>query len=157
MVPMRTRSMRTGTMARVLLCVVTALPAGCTTVNQTLVQDLQWIWLVVSGLLAGLIVGGFRWRAWHGALESWEHPAAPKPGAKWWLKAWTPLLLVGAILVGFAVYNFSLNPVPSSPEQQWWNAGAAFLGSAIGALAGWFGGKEWARREFRRRYPGRSS
>ena len=150
---MRTRSSQTGATARVLLYALAVLTSGCLTVNETLVQDLHWIWLVVSGLMAGVIVGGFRWRAWHGALETWELPAAPKPGTKWWQKGWTPLLLVGTILVWFAVYNFFFNPLPSSPEQPWWNAGTWFLGSVIGAVVGWFGGRAGARSAFRRRYP----
>ena len=156
MIPMRTRSTQTGTAARALLCALAALTSGCLTINETLVQALQWIWLPVSVLLAGLIVGGFRWRAWYRALKAFEPPIAPKPGTVWWLKGWTPILLVGAVFVWFAVYNFSLNPLPSSPEQQWWNAGTWFLGSVIGALAGWFGGRAGARWEFRRRFPGQS-
>ena len=153
---MRTRGPKTGTAALALLCAVTALNSGCTTVNETLVQDLGEIWLVVFFLLTLLIVGVFRGLAWQGALEAWEHPAAPKPGTMWWQTTWAPLLLVVAIFGWFAAYDFSWNPLPSSPEQQWSNAGAACLGSLMGTLAGWFGGKEWARRRFRRRYPGQS-
>ncbi len=150
---MRTRGLLTGTAARALLCAVAALTTGCSTINTTLVQDLQWIWFGVAVLLAGLIFGGFRWGAWHDALKKWELPTAPKPGTKWWL---APLLLVTAIFVWFTVYTFSLNPLPSPPEQQWWNAGTWLLGSVIGTLAGWLGGRTWARSEFRRRYPGQS-
>ncbi len=153
---MPTQSPRTGTAARILLCALAALASGCATINETLVQALQWIWLGVSVVLAGLIVGGLRWLAWHGALKAWEHPAAPKPGTKWWLKGWTPLLVVVGIFGWFAVYNFSLNPLPSSPEQQWWNAGTWFLGSLIGALVGWFVGREGARWQFKKAYPGQS-
>ncbi len=154
---MRTRSPQTGTAARALLCALTALTSGCVTINETLVQPLQWIWLLVSSLLAGLIVGGFRWRAWHGALEAFEPPTAPKPGTKWWQKAWIPLVLVGLVFVWFAVYSFSLNPLPSSPGQKWWNAGFWFLGALVGALVGWFSGRAGARWEFMKRYPGQSS
>ena len=154
---MGTRSPQTGTAARILLCALTVLTSGCVTINETLVQALQWIWLIVSVLVAGLIVGAFRWQAWLGALKAWKHPNPPKPATKWWLNGWTPLLVVGAIFVWFLGYNFSLNPLPSSPEQQWWNAGAWFLGSVVGALVGWFGGRAGARSEFRRRYPGQSS
>ena len=153
---MRTRGPKTGTAALALLCAVAALTSGCSTVNETLVQDLGEIWLVVFFLLTLLIVGVFRRLAWQGALEAWEHPAAPKPGTKWWQTTWAPLLLVVAIFGWFAAYDFSWNPLPSSPEQQWSNVGTACLGSLMGTLAGWFGGKEWARRRFRRRYPGQS-
>lgn len=154
---MRTRSPQTDTAARALLCALAASTSGCATINETLVQRLQWIWLIFSVLLAGLIVGGLRWQAWYGALTAWEHPAAPKLGTRWWQKEWTPLFLVAAILVWFVIYNFSWNPLPSSPEQQLWNAGAWFFGSVVGALIGWFGGKAVARQEYRRRYPGQSS
>lgn len=153
---MRTRGPKTGTAALVLLCAVTALTSGCSTVNETLVQDLGEFWLLVFVVLTSVIVCVFRGLAWQGALEAWEHPAAPKPGTKWWQTTRTPLLLVVAIFLGFAFYNFSWNPLPSSPEQQWWNAGAAFVGSVIGTLAGWLGGKKWARWDFGRRYPGQS-
>lgn len=153
---MRTRSPKTGTATRILLCALATLTSGCSTINETLVQALQWIWLGVSVLLAGLIVGGLRWLAWYEALKAWEHPAAPKPGTKWWLGGWTPLLVVVGVFVWFAAYNFSLNPLPSSPEQQWWNAGTWFLGSLIGVLAGWFVGREGARWRFKKAYPGQS-
>lgn len=153
---MRTRGSKTGTAALVLLCAVTALTSGCSTVNETLVQDRGEFWLGFAAVLTSLIVGVFRRLAWQGALEAWEHPAAPKPGTKWWQTTRTPLLLVVAIFLGFAFYNFSWNPLPSSPEQQWWNAGAAFVGSVFGTLVGWFGGRWRARREFSRRYPGQS-
>ena len=131
--PIRRRSLRTRTAwARALLFAPAALTSGCTTINETLVQPLWWTWAIVSGLLAGLIVCVLRWLAWYGALTEWEHPAAPKPGTKWWQKEWTPLFLVGAVLVWFAVYSFSLNPLPSSPEQQWRNAGAGLRTSTEG-------------------------
>ncbi|MDE2973583.1 MAG: hypothetical protein OXU64_02505 [Gemmatimonadota bacterium] len=149
---MRTRSPQSGTAARILLCALPALTSGCSFVNETLVQALSMIWLVVSVLLAGLIVGGLRWLAWSEALKAWEHPDPPKPVTK----AWTPILIVVVVFGVFALYNFSLNPLPSSPEQQWWNAGMWFLGSLIGALAGWFVGREGARRWFERAYPGQS-
>lgn len=148
---MRTRSPWTGTPARAaLLCTATSLTVGCSAINQTLVQDLHWIWFGLAVPLTLLIVGGLRWRAWHRALEDWKPPDAQEPG-----KGWTPLLVVGALFVWFAVYNFSLNPVPSPPEQQWWNAATWLLGSVTGTLVGWFGGKLIARRNFRRLYPGR--
>lgn len=150
---MRTRSLQTGTVVRGLLCALAALTSGCSAIDATLVQALQWVWLAVSVLSAVLIVGGLGWLAWSEALKAWEHPVSPKPSAKWWLKGWTPILVVVAVFGWFALYNFSLNPLPSSPEQQWWNAGAALLGSVIGTVIGWFGGKELARRTFLRRYP----
>lgn len=156
--PIRRRSPRTrSAWARALLCAPAALASGCTTINETLVQALQVVWFFVSLLLAGLIVGAWRRKAWRRALQDFEPPVPPKPGATWWLKGWTPLLVVGAVFVGFALYNFSWNPLPSSPEQQWLNAGTWLVGSVLGALAGWFVGRAVAAWDFRRRYPGRSS
>lgn len=155
---MQTRGPRIGTPARAAhLCAVTALTSGCTTIDETLVQPLQGVWFIVSLLLTGVIVGMWRRTAWRTALQRFEPPIPPTPGATWWLKGWTPFLVVGAVFVGFALYNFSGNPLPSSPGQQWWNAGAWLIGSVVGAVVGWFVGREVAGWEFRRRYPGQSS
>lgn len=73
-----------------------------------------------------------------------------------WLKGQIPLLVVIGIFCVFTVYNFSLNPLPSSPEQQWWNAGTWFLGSLAGALVGWWVGWKAACWQFKKAHPGQS-
>ena len=108
-----------------------------------------WMWLAISAVLAAAIAGWFRHRAWGSALEEWEHPGDPQPG-----KGWTPLLLVGAVFLVFALYTYVWYPTPLPPETKLWNVVAWLFGSVAGTAGGWQGGMKLASRTFHRLYPG---
>ena len=132
---------------RALLCSLFGWSSGCAAIDPILVQDKAWVWLGASFVLAVAIVGAERRLAWYRAWKNWNLAKDLETP-----KMRIPSILVIAVASAFAVYNFFGNPLPSPPEQKWQNLIAWVIGSGLGMVGGFLGGKKLAATQYKRVY-----
>jgi hypothetical protein len=130
--------------------------SACTQIERRvepyLIRDWAEFWFGISLFLwlgLGLpIVTGLLWRA----LSKWNlADGGPRTRPAFYT------LVVSAVLcpVAFMFMNFLWDgPIP--PEQRLWNSLGWAIGSAVGAIVAWQGGKWLIARQYRKRFPVRT-
>ena len=117
-----------------------------------LIRDWAEIWFGISFLLwLGLGLLMVRGLLWH-ALSKWNLAGGvPRTRPAFYI------LVASAILcpVAFALMNFLWDgPIP--PEQRFWNSVGWAVGSAVGAIGAWQGGKRLVAQQYRKKFPVRT-